>query len=202
MAKITLNMYDFIFTDNGEKFAKDAFEIRSIMNYIIDAIVNRDQKNIKFGEEERKCLLVNYSTLFEYSYPKLYNTFCEDYLYSTLYPYLFKKLKSIHNELRNAKCQLNGSYSFSQQKNYITSYMNDIYDIYYKFENRNKDDLDTILVNVERAFGILNRELAIKEARIEAGKKYIELLSKLRNLCSETLKSMTIEYYVQESPEG
>lgn len=200
MQKITLNMYDFILTDNGEKFAKDASTIWVIMNYITDIIVDRNQDNIKFGEGERKCLLLDYSTLFRYSYPELYNDFCKNYLYSMLYPYLLKKLKSIHNKLRIAETQLNGSYNFSKQKNDIVNYMNDLYGIYCRFEGHSNDDLNVILVYVEKAFGILNRELGIKEARKEAGEKFIELLTKLRKLCSDTLKSMTIEY-MQESPE-
>lgn len=199
---VKINMYDFVLTINAKEFAKDAESIYSLQNSILDVIINRDQENPKFGKEQRRCLLNNYSILFRRSYPKLYKEFCEDYLYSILYPYLLKKLKSIHHRLKNAKNQLNGSYSFSQQKNDITVYMNDIYGIYCKFEDPdNNDDLNDILKYVEEAFGILDKELAIKEARREAGQKYIELLSKLRNLCAATLKNMVIDIEVTDQED-
>lgn len=197
-----INMYDFVLTTNAKEFAKDAENIYSLQTSILDVIIDRDQENPKFGKDQRSCLLNNYSVLFKRAYPKLYKEFCEDYLYSILYPYLLKKLKSIHHRLGNAKNQLNGSYYFSQQKNDITVYMNDIYGIYCKFEGPdNNKDLNDILKYIEEAFGILNEELAIKEARREAGQKYIELLSKLRNLCTATLKNMVINIEVTEEDD-
>lgn len=193
LTQITINMYDFVLSNDDIKKAEDAKIIYNLMQNIIDTIINRDTDNPKFGKEQRQCLLNDYSILFKHSYPDLYKEFCEDYLYSILYPYLLKKLKSIHNRLGNAKNQLNGSYNFSQQKNDITVYMNDIYGIYCEFKGPNSNkDLNSILKYVEKAFGILNEELSIKEARREAGQKYIELLCKLRNLCSNTLKNMTV----------
>ena len=79
--------------------------------------------------------------------------------------------------------------------------MNDIYGVYWRFENPKNDDLNDILKYVEEAFGILNGELAIKEARREAGQKYIELLSKLRNLCAATLKNMVIDIEVTDQED-
>lgn len=192
ITQITINMYDFVLSNDGIKKAEDAKIIYNLMQNIIDTIINRDTDNPKFGEEQRQCLLNDYSILFKHSYPDLYKEFCEDYLYSILYPYLLKKLKSMHNRLGNAKNQLNGSYWFSQQKNDITAYMNDIYGVYSRFENPKNDDLNTALKYVEEAFHILYTQLNVSEARIEAGKKYIELLCKLRNLCSNTLKNMTV----------
>ena len=192
LTQITINMYDFVLSNDGIKKAEDAKIIYNLMQNIIDTIINRDTDNPKFGKEQRQCLLNDYSILFKHSYPDLYKEFCEDYLYSILYPYLLKKLKSIHNRLGNAKNQLNGSYWFTQQKNDITVYMNDIYGVYSRFENPKNDDLNTALKYVDEAFHILNNELSIKEARREAGQKYIELLCKLRNLCSNTLKNMTV----------
>lgn len=192
VTQITINMYDFVLSNDGIKKAEDAKIIYNLMQNIIDTIINRDTDNPKFGEEQRQCLLNDYSILFKHSYPDLYKEFCEDYLYSILYPYLLKKLKSMHNRLGNAKNQLNGSYWFSQQKNDITAYMNDIYGVYSRFENPKNDDLNTALKYVEEAFHILYTQLNVSEARIEAGKKYIELLCKLRNLCSNTLKNMTV----------
>lgn len=192
LTQITINMYDFVLSNDGIKKAEDAKIIYNLMQNIIDTIINRDTDNPKFGEEQRQCLLNDYSILFKHSYPDLYKEFCEDYLYSILYPYLLKKLKSMHNRLGNAKNQLNGSYWFSQQKNDITAYMNDIYGVYSRFENPKNDDLNTALKYVEEAFHILYTQLNVSEARIEAGKKYIELLCKLRNLCSNTLKNMTV----------
>lgn len=192
LTQITINMYDFVLSNDGIKKAEDAKIIYNLMQNIIDTIINRDTDNPKFGKEQRQCLLNDYSILFKHSYPDLYKEFCEDYLYSILYPYLLEELKSIHHRLGNAKEQLNGSYRFSQQKNDITAYMNDIYGVYSRFENPKNDDLNTALKYVDEAFHILYTQLNVSKARIEAGKKYIELLCKLRNLCSNTLKNMTV----------
>lgn len=188
-----INMYDFVLTADGIKMAENAKKIYAIKQSITDTIINRDIDKPAFGEEQRKCLLNDYSALFRLSYPNLYNKFCQDYVYEILYPYLLKKLKSIHNKLGNAKDQLNGSYRFTQQKNDITLYMNKIYGIYYRFESPKSEDLNTMLEYVEKAFSILNTELDNKEARIEAGKKFIDLLVRLRSLCIDTLKNMTVE---------
>lgn len=192
LTQITINMYDFVLSNDGIKKAEDAKIIYNLMQNIIDTVINRDTDNPKFGKEQRQCLLNDYSILFKHSYPDLYKEFCEDYLYSILYPYLLKKLKSIHNRLGKAKEQLNGPYWFSQQKNDITTYMNDIYGVYCEFKDPKNDDLNTALKYVDVAFHILYMQLNVSEARIEAGKKYIELLCKLRNLCSNTLKNMTV----------
>ena len=120
---VKINMYDFVLSSDGIKKAEDAKIIYNLMQNIIDTIINRDTDNPKFGEEQRQCLLNDYSILFKHSYPDLYNDFCKNYLYYTLYPYLLKKLKSIHNRLGNAKKQLNGSYSFfSTEKRYYCIY--------------------------------------------------------------------------------
>lgn len=190
---VTINMYDFVLTDNGIKLVEYAKKLQSLKEDIDNVIFTRDIDNPKFGDEERKCLLSDYSVAFKKSYPNLYKTFCQEYVYKILYPYLLEKLKSIHDNLGNARDQLNKSYRFSQQKNDIVLYMNKIYGVYCKFELPENEDLNNMLAYIEKAFGILNKELDIKEDRVEAGHKFIELLTKLRKLLSNILKSMTIE---------